>query len=347
MVKKKAKKVTKSDGARKATKKKTKAAVKATAGVTEKIEEILAEPEIVENIEEAPVSREGKVRVLSIDDEEVIRSLIQKVLTKAGYNVTLAASGEEGLEIMEKETFDLAIIDLKMPGMGGMAFLGKMKELYPDTEAVILTGFGDIENAVDAMKKGAFNFVPKPFKKDTFLTIVDRALERLLMKEELEETKTAMREIENEAAKKIGRLESEIAAVEEAKKELGDHFNAIKQSLIDGTGNQGDLEKKVMSLEKVASQIKNMEGKLVIAEKERESALKKAKKMEKELSARVSGNVALGNKLDEAKDSLKDLKGQVEKEKEEADGEEGDAGNVSLGDIHATLADFRKEIEDL
>lgn len=302
---------------------------------------------IVKKIEAAPVSTKAKANVLSVDDEEVIRSLIKRVMTKAGYAVKLAASGEEGLKIMNKESFDLVIIDLKMPGMGGMAFLGKMKELYPDTEAVILTGFGDIDTAVDAMKKGAFNFVTKPFTKDTFLSIIERALERRLMKKEMEEAKSAVREIEDEAAKRIGKLEGQVAAVEEAKRELGDQFNAIKQQLVDGTGNQGELEKKVMSLEKVASQIKGMEEKLIVSEKEKKDALKKAKNLEKELSSNVSGKVESGNKLDEARASLNTVKSQVKKEKEGAPAEEKIDTQVSLSDIHSTLADFRKEIENL
>lgn len=305
-----------------------------------------SKPKVVKKVEAAPVSQKAHAKVLSVDDEEVIRSLIKKVMTKAGYDVKSAASGEEGLKIMNKESFDLAIIDLKMPGMGGMAFLEKMKELYPDTEAVILTGFGDIDTAVDAMKKGAFNFVPKPFSKDTFLTIIERALERRLMKKEMDETRTAMRDIENDAAKKIGKLEGQIAAVEDAKKELGEQFNSIKKSLVDGTGNQGELEKKVMSLEKVASRIKDVEGKLIVAEKAKKDALKKAKQLEKELSSKVSGNVGLGNKLDDAKDSLQNLKKEVKKKKDAPD-EDGEDVGVSLGDIHSSLADFRKEIEDL
>lgn len=286
-----------------------------------------------------------KVKVLSVDDEEVIRTLLKKILTKAGYEVKLAASGEEGLRVMKKEAFDLCIIDLKMPGMGGMAFLAQMKEHYPDTEAVILTGFGDIDTAVSAMKKGAFNFVSKPFKKDTFFTIIERAIERRKMKKDLEDTKTSMREMESEASRKIGKLEGQLAAVEEAKRELGEQFNIIKQLLARGTGKDSDIEKKVIALEKVAGQIKKMEEKLVASEKEKKDVLKKAKGLEKELNQKVSINVELGNKLEEVKANLEGLKKEMVNEEETAIGEEKTELKVSLTDIHQALADFRKEIE--
>ncbi|MEE8360147.1 MAG: response regulator [Candidatus Omnitrophota bacterium] len=341
MAKKVAKKPSKAAPVRKV-KKKGVSKAEAEAKVKEEARK-KAEVEVEEDIA-AP--KKAKAKVLSIDDEEVIRTLLKKILTKAGYGVKLAASGEEGLRVMKKEAFDLCIIDLKMPGMGGMAFLGRMKELYPDTEAVILTAFGDIDTAVDAMKKGAFNFVPKPFKKEIFLTIIGRALERRAMKREVEETRTAMREIENEASSKIGQLEDQLAAVEEAKGELGEQFNAIRESLVTGDGKRGDLEKKVISLEKVAGRIKEMEKELVAAEKEKKETFKKAEKLEKELTLKVSSNVELGNKLEEAKTSLDGLKKEVVKKKEAVSSEEKDKLKLSLGDIHKALADFRKEIED-
>lgn len=292
----------------------------------------------------APKGSANRLKVLSVDDEEVIRSLLKKVLTKAGYEVALAESGEEGLKVMQKASFDLAIIDLKMPGMGGIAFLEKMKDLYPNTEAVILTGFGDIDIAVDAMKKGAFNFVPKPFKKDVFLTIISKALERRVMKQEMESAKNAIRDIESEASRKIGELEGQLVAVEQAKAELGEQYNAIKISLVDGTETQSNLEKKVVSLERVAGKIKIMEEKVVAAEKEKREVLRKAKSMEKELASKVSGKIELGNKLDEAKIGLNTIKKEISKKGGSKKGESADY--VSLTDIHHALADLRKESED-
>ncbi len=310
--------------------------------ISKKVEKV--EKEVKTPKAEVPKEARAGVKVLSVDDEEVIRTLLKKMLTKAGYEVKLAASGEEGLRVLKKEAVDLCIIDLKMPGMGGMAFLAQMKEHYPDTEAVILTAFGDIDTAVGAMKKGAFNFVPKPFKKDTFLGIIERAVERRMMKKDLEDTKASMREMESETSRKIGGLQGQLAAVEEAKRELGEQFKAIKQSLIGGTEKHGELEKKVLSLEKVAGQIKEMEEKLVVAEKEKKEAFKKARQLEKELNQKVSSNVEQGNKLKEAKASLEDLKKEMSKEKEKLPGEEKEELKASLTDIHQALADFRKEV---
>lgn len=292
---------------------------------------------------ETPKKTAGRIKVLSVDDEEVIRSLLKRMLTKAGYEVVLAESGEEGLKVMKREIFDLAVIDLKMPGMGGIAFLEKMKDLYPNTEAVILTGFGDIDIAVDAMKKGAFNFVPKPFKKDVFLTIISKALERQMMRKEMENAKNAIRDIESEASRKIGELEGQLASVEQAKVELGEQYNSIKLSLVDGTETQNELEKKVVSLERVAGKIKTMEEKVLAAEKEKREVLKKAKNMEKELASKVSGKIELGNKLDEAKAGLNTIKKEISKKEKSKGGESTEY--VSLTDIHRALSDLRKGSE--
>jgi len=329
-------------------KKRLKDVKKKAAPVKKKIKKDVAASKPVKKTEVKATAeiKQKAARLLCIDDEKVIRALLEKILTKAGYKIKLACSGEDALKTMKTEAVDLCVIDLKMPGMGGMAFLARMKELYPDTEAVILTGFGDIDTAVDAMKKGAFNFVAKPFKKDTFITIIERALERKLMKKDLEETRTAMREMEGEASKKIGELEGELAAIEVAKKALGEEFNAIRKSLLDKTGKRGDLEKKVMSLERVAGQIKGMEEKLVASEKEKREALKKAQKLEKELAAKVATNIQLGDRLEQAKTDLEDLKKGVAKEKKEPPEKEKEETKTTLSDIHQALADFRKEIEE-
>ena len=92
------------------------------------------------------------------------------------------------------------------------------------------------------------------------------------MKKEMEEAKTALREMENQSAQKIGKLQGQLDAVEQAKRELGEQFNSIRESIANGTESEGELERKVMSLEKVAGQIKTMEEKLV-AEEETEKAI--------------------------------------------------------------------------
>lgn len=315
------------------------------ASAKTKTDAVKKKAETAAKVKEVPTPKAiaGRIKILSVDDEEVIRSLLKKVLTKAGYEVALAESGEKGLQVMKKESFDLAIIDLKMPGMGGVAFLEKMKDLYPDTEAIILTGFGDIDNAVDAMKKGAFNFMPKPFKRDVLLTIISKALERQAMRKEMESAKDAIRDIESEASKKIGELEGQLAAVEQAKIELGEQYNSIKRSLVDGTETQSDLEKKVVSLEKVAGKIKSMEEKVIAAEKGKRKVLVRAKNMEKELASKVSGKIEHGNKLDEAKTGLSVIKKEISKKEKPEGGEPADS--ISLTDIHQALSDLRKEGE--
>jgi len=134
--------------------------------------------------------------VLVVDDEPELCRALSKLLTRNGYRVLTAGNGEEGLDILRKESVDLVLTDLQMPRMGGMDLLKAGQVVSPGTEFVIITGHGTIETAVDAMRAGAYDFIEKPFSTATTLTVVDKALEkqRLLaenrnLRERLEEIK--------------------------------------------------------------------------------------------------------------------------------------------------------------
>lgn len=134
-----------------------------------------------------------KTQILIIDDEEAIRDAMSQVLAREGYEVKEAREGREGLELFQQENFHLVFLDLKLPGMKGMDVLSRMKEVSPETPVVIITGYSSIESAVEAMKRGAFDYMPKPFTPDELRMITRRALEnrRLLyeniyLKQELE-----------------------------------------------------------------------------------------------------------------------------------------------------------------
>ncbi|MFZ2198432.1 MAG: sigma-54 dependent transcriptional regulator [Thermodesulfovibrionales bacterium] len=120
----------------------------------------------------------NKGRVLIIDDEEIVRTSCQRVLEPAGYSVKTAANGDDGFTLLKNHTFDLVITDLMMPDMDGIEVLRKIGETWPETEVVIMTGYGTVKTAVRAMKIGVFDYIEKPFNPGDLITITAKALER-------------------------------------------------------------------------------------------------------------------------------------------------------------------------
>jgi len=116
--------------------------------------------------------------ILVIDDEEIMREILEALLTREGYQVRMASSGEEGLEIARSTPFDAAIVDVMMPGMDGIATLEELRKLDEDLPALMITAFASVETAIAAMKRGAFDYITKPFKNDEVLTVVRNAVER-------------------------------------------------------------------------------------------------------------------------------------------------------------------------
>jgi DNA-binding NtrC family response regulator len=118
------------------------------------------------------------MNILVIDDEEVIRDSCKQILSSDGYNVATAEDGEIGLKMMQENIYDILILDLKMPKMNGMEVLRIVKEKYPETIVIVITGYATVESAVEAMKLGAYDYIPKPFTLDEFRIIVQRAVEK-------------------------------------------------------------------------------------------------------------------------------------------------------------------------
>jgi len=116
-------------------------------------------------------------RILVVDDEEIIRLSCQRVLTEEGYEVQTRPSGPEALRLLAEELFDVAIVDLKMPGMDGIEVLQAIKRDYPHIPVIMITGYATVESAVEAMKSGAFDYLPKPFTPDEVAVVVKKALE--------------------------------------------------------------------------------------------------------------------------------------------------------------------------
>jgi len=116
--------------------------------------------------------------VLVIDDEESMRDSCSQILTRDGFMAETAEDGSKGLEKINEIKPDLILIDLKMPGLGGMEVLERAKEIDSNIIAVVITGYATIESAVEAMKKGAYDFLPKPFTPEELRIIIRRGLER-------------------------------------------------------------------------------------------------------------------------------------------------------------------------
>ena len=133
-----------------------------------------------------------KQNILIIDDDASLRRVLEYNLQEAGYDVTAAASGEEGLALFTATHFPLVITDMKMPGMDGMQLLGAVKRISPETLVIMITAFGTIDIAVQAMKAGAYDYITKPFNRDELLLtaakalqFIDVAAENRKLKEEL------------------------------------------------------------------------------------------------------------------------------------------------------------------
>ena len=119
-------------------------------------------------------------KILVVDDEGGIRRGCDRVLRSQGHQVVLAERGEKGLEILRQQPdMDLVLVDLRMPGISGFEFLLQAKEIAPETVFVMITAYATIEAAVEATKRGAYDFIAKPFAPDEFIRLVDRALERV------------------------------------------------------------------------------------------------------------------------------------------------------------------------
>lgn len=123
-------------------------------------------------------------KILILDDEAGVRQFLTLALEKDGYEVKALASPVEGVELIKKERYDLAIVDLKMPEMDGISALKKMKHISPDLSVIMITAFATIESAIEAMKEGAFDYVIKPFKIDEIRLTIEKAFrEKKLLKE--------------------------------------------------------------------------------------------------------------------------------------------------------------------
>lgn len=123
-------------------------------------------------------------RILVVDDEPLMRDFLVETLQRKKYLVEAVGNGSQAIEKVKAEYYDLVITDIRMPEVSGMEVLEEVKKINPETEIIMITAFGTIENAVGAMKLGAYDYITKPFSADEIEIVVDRAVERQRLRDE-------------------------------------------------------------------------------------------------------------------------------------------------------------------
>ena len=124
------------------------------------------------------MSARHSIQVLVVDDEKPTRVLMERELPRSGCAVRTAQSGEEALEVLSRQEFDVVLLDLKMPGLGGMETLRRLRSTGTTAEVVVLTGHPEVESAIAAMKLGATDYLTKPFKLSEVEAVLQRAAEK-------------------------------------------------------------------------------------------------------------------------------------------------------------------------
>lgn len=145
--------------------------------------------------------------VLIIDDEEIMREVFSRVVAGAGHRVLLAASGEEGLDLIRREQVDLVLLDLMLPGIGGLETLEKILDLDPDLAVIMVTAYASIENAVQATRLGAFDFVTKPFRNEELLLVIKNGIRQRRLELENQQLKSSLRHRQGHFQNIVGQSE--------------------------------------------------------------------------------------------------------------------------------------------
>ncbi len=132
--------------------------------------------------------------ILIVDDEEVLQDVLTSLLKKEGHATLSAYSAEEALEILDREEIELILLDLMLPGISGLQALRRIRQRDPEQVVIVITAFSSIESAIDAMREGAFHYIPKPFKNEEVLLTIRKGLEQRRLTEENRDLKEQLRQ---------------------------------------------------------------------------------------------------------------------------------------------------------
>jgi DNA-binding NtrC family response regulator len=131
------------------------------------------------------IEMEKKATVLIVEDDDKMRDLLRKIISLEGYDVTLADNGNSALTLFEKNSYDIVLTDIKMPGLNGLELLKQIKRISSGTYVIIMTAFGTINSAVEAMKQGAYDYISKPFKLDEIRLLIQKILDERALRQEV------------------------------------------------------------------------------------------------------------------------------------------------------------------
>jgi len=151
---------------------------------------------------------ENKHTVLIVDDEKIIRKICHLTLMKMGYHLLIAENGVEALRLLAKSDCDMALVDLKMPLMGGMELLHNMQRDYPHIQVIMMTAYATVEIAIDAMKRGAYDLILKPFRADQLRIAIERCAKSIELNKEIQELK-----VSNKKLKEIHEMKDKFIAI--------------------------------------------------------------------------------------------------------------------------------------
>jgi DNA-binding NtrC family response regulator len=130
-----------------------------------------------------------KPKILIVDDEKILTTALKNFLSKEGYEVAVAEKGETALKMLKNETFDVVLLDLRLPDVNGLTLIPKIKELAPDAGIIIITAYAEVRSAVSAIKEGAFDYLAKPFEEEELLLTIERFLQFKSLRKEVDTLK--------------------------------------------------------------------------------------------------------------------------------------------------------------
>jgi len=150
----------------------------------------------------------NRARILVVDDDESIRRVLSRILEDEGYSVSTAKNGNEAIKKLSAEFYNLALIDIRLPDIDGTKLLTKMRKTTPRMRKIIITGYPSLQNAVEALNKGAHAYLMKPFDMDTVLTTIEEQL-----KKQEEEKKYSQEKVKEFIETRVRELEEEKMAI--------------------------------------------------------------------------------------------------------------------------------------